>query len=103
MTTFEQPSFDLDSISLAELEQLTERKRQQVHQEALDKKAQLESEIADIGQQIEGLQVRKGELETELRAVAKSLGLGTSDRSTKRSPRKPKIAAETDLPPTPEA
>jgi DNA-binding protein H-NS len=103
MSTFEQPSFDLDSISLAELEQLTERKRQQLHQEAVDRKAQLESEITAIGQQIEELQARKGHLETELRTVAKSLGLGGGDRSTKRSPRKPKKDAETELPQTPEA
>jgi hypothetical protein len=102
MSTLEQPPFDLESISLEQLEQLTERKRQQLHQETLAKKAHLESELADIGRQIEELQARKGPLEAELRAVAKSLGLGSGDRAAKRAPRKPK-KAETELPSTPEA
>lgn len=94
--------FDLDSISLEELELLTERKRQQLHQEAVEKQAQLESEIASVSRQIEELLARKGNLETELRAVAKSLGTG-GDRAAKRNPRKPRKPAEAELPPTPEA
>jgi DNA-binding protein H-NS len=103
MSTFEQPAIDLDTISLEQLEQLTERKRQQLHQESLDRKAQLESEIAGIGQQIDELQARKGQLEADLRTVAKSLGLGGSDKSAKRAPRKPRKAAETEAPASPEA
>lgn len=94
--------FDLNSISLEELELLTERKRQQLHQEAIEKQAQLESDIAGVSQQIQELQARKGQLETELRAVAKSLGTGGGDRAAKR-PRKPKKPAEAEIPPTPEA
>ena len=101
----EQRGFhDLDSLSLAELELLTERKRKQLHLEAVEKKAHLESEITSIGQQIQELQARKVELETELRAIAKSLGLASNggERTARRNPRKPKNPAETDLPSTPE-
>jgi hypothetical protein len=102
----EQRGFQgLDSLSLEELELLTERKRKQLHLEAVEKKAHLESEIASIGEQIQVLQARKAELETELRAVAKSLGLGKNggEHGAPRNPRKPKKTAETELPSSPEA
>jgi hypothetical protein len=96
---------DLDSLSLEELELLTERKRKQLHLEAVEKKAQLESEIADIGQQIQELQAKKEDLETQLRAVAKSLGLAGngSERAARRAPRKPKTPAEPETPSASEA
>jgi hypothetical protein len=102
----EQRGFhDLDALSLEELELLAERKRKQLHLEAIEKKAHLESEITRIGQQIQELQARKGELETQLRAVAKSLGLAGNggERAARRNPRKPKTPSETELPPTPAA
>jgi hypothetical protein len=94
----------LDSLSLEELELLAERKRKQLHLEAVEKKAHLESEITSIGQQMQALQARKVELETELRAVAKSLGLAGNggERTARRIPRKPKKSAETELLSTPE-
>ena len=94
----------LDSLSLEELELLAERKRKQLHLEATEKKAHLESEITSIGQQIQELQARKVELETELRAVAKSLGLAKNggEHGAPRNPRKPKKNAETELPSPPE-
>ena len=94
----------LDSLSLEELELLAERKRKQLHSEATEKKAHLESEIASVGQQIQELQARKATLETELRAVAKSLGLSSNggERPARRTPRKPK-PTETQSPSTPEA
>ena len=102
----EQRGFQgLDSLSLEELELLAERKRKQLHLEATEKKAHLESEITSIGQQIQELQARKVELETQLRAVAKSLGLAKNggEPGAARSPRKPKKAAETELPSPSEA
>jgi hypothetical protein len=95
----------LDSLSLEELELLAERKRKQLHLEATEKKTQLENEITRIGKQIQELQARKVELETQLRAVAKSLGLASNggERTARRSPRKPKKPAEKDLLSTPEA
>jgi chromosome segregation ATPase len=94
----------LDSLSLEELELLAERKRKQLHLEATEKKARLESEIASIGQQIQELQTKKAELETELRVVAKSLGLAGNggERTARRSPRKPKKPADAELQSTPE-
>jgi predicted nucleic acid-binding Zn-ribbon protein len=93
----------VDSLSLEELELLTERKRKQLHQEAIERKAQLESEIASVGQQIQELQGRKSELETQLRALSKSMGAaGKSGESTvKRAPRKSKKPAEADTPSIP--
>jgi len=93
----------VDSLSLEELELLTERKRKQLHQEAVERKAQLESEIANVGQQIQELQARKSELETQLRALAKSIGAaGKSGEATaKRAPRKPKKLPDADVPPIP--
>ena len=93
----------LDSLSLEELELLTERKRKQLHQDAIEKKAHLESEITSIGQQIQELQARKVELETQLRAIGKSLGLASNggERTARRNPRKPK-PAETGLLSSPE-
>ena len=95
----------LDSLSLEELELLAERKRKQLHLEATEKKARLESEITSIGQQIQELQGRKVALETQLRALAKSLGLASNggERTARRNPPKPRKAAETQLPSTPEA
>ena len=95
----------LDSLSLEELELLAERKRKQLHSEATEKKAHLESEIASVGQQIQELQARKATLETELRAVAKSLGLASNggERPARRTPRKSSKPTETQPPSTPEA
>jgi chromosome segregation ATPase len=92
----------LDSLSLEELELLTERKRKQLHLEALEKKAHLESEITDIGRQMQELQARKAELETQLHAIAKSLGLASNggERAVRRNPRKPKKLTETEPPST---
>jgi chromosome segregation ATPase len=105
--TLEQRGFHgLDSLSLEELELLAERKRKQLHLEATEKKARLESEITSIGQQIKELQAKKVTLETQLRDLAKSPGLASSsggERTTRRSPRKPRNPAETQLPSTPEA
>jgi hypothetical protein len=94
----------LDSLSLEELELLAERKRKKLHLEATEKKAHLESEITSIGQQIQELQARKVTLETQLRALAKSLGLASSggERTARRNSPKPKKPAETQLPSTPE-
>jgi hypothetical protein len=91
----------LDTLSLEELQLLTERKRKQVHLEATEKKAQLESEIDSIGTQIQQLSARKVALTEELHAVMKSLGLPASggERAARRNPRKPKKDAETQLPP----
>jgi hypothetical protein len=95
----------LDSLSLEELELLAERKRKQLHLEATEKKAHLESEITSIGQQIQELQARKVTLETQLRALAKSLGLASNggERTARRNPRKPRKPEEAQLPSTPEA
>jgi hypothetical protein len=93
----------VDSLSLEELELLTERKRKQLHQEAVERKAQLESEIASVSRQIQELQARKSELETQLRAHAKSMGVGKSSEGTaKRAPRKPKKSAEAEDPAIPQ-
>lgn len=94
----------LDSLSLEELELLAERKRKQLHSEAIEKKAQLESEIASVGQQIQELQARKAELETQLRSLAKSLGNAGNggERAAKRAPRKPKAPADASAALTPE-
>jgi phage shock protein A len=85
------------------LELLTERKRKQLHQEAIERKAQLENEIASVGQQIQELQGRKSELETQLRALAKSMGAAgkSGENTAKRAPRKPKKPAEADVPSIP--
>ena len=101
----EQRGFQgLDSLSLEELELLAERKRKQLHLEAVEKKAHLESEITSVGEQIQVLQARKVELETQLRAVVKSLGLAKNggEHGAPRNPRKPKKNAETGLPSPPE-
>ena len=102
----EQRGFQgLDSLSLEELELLTERKRKQLHLEAVEKKARLESDITSVSEQIQVLQARKAELEAELRVVAKSLGLAKNggEHGAPRNPRKPKKNAETELPSPPEA
>ena len=95
----------IDTLSLEELQLLTERKRKQLHQEALEKKAQLENEISSIEQQIQELGARKVALTEELDAHLKSIGLSASggERPAKRSPRKPKAVETTQLSPTSEA
>jgi hypothetical protein len=94
----------LDALSLEELQLLTERKRKQIHLEATEKKALLESEIDSIGTQIQELSAQKVALTEELNAVMKSLGLPASggERPARRNPRKPKKEAETQLPPASE-
>jgi hypothetical protein len=86
----------IDTLSLQELELLTERKRRQLHLEATEKKALLENEISSIEQQIQELGARKVALSAELQAVAKSLGLATNggDRPARKSQRKPRKPAE---------
>ena len=95
----------LDTLSLEDLQLLTERKRRQLHLEATEKKALLESEIGSIDTQIEELGAKKVTLTQELDAVMKSLGLPTSgsERPARRNQRKVKKAVETQLPPAPEA
>jgi uncharacterized protein YhaN len=95
----------LDTLSLEELQLLTERKRKQLHLEATEKKAQLESEINSIDTQIRELSARQVTLTEELHAVMKSLGLPASggERPARRNTRKPKKEADTQLPPASEA
>ncbi|MEA3182734.1 MAG: hypothetical protein QOI59_6257 [Gammaproteobacteria bacterium] len=94
----------LDTLSLEELQLLTERKRRQLHLEATEKKALLASEISSIDAQIQELGARKVALTEELYAVMKSLGLATSgnERPARRNQRKPKKSVETQLPPATE-
>jgi uncharacterized protein YydD (DUF2326 family) len=94
----------LDSLSLEELQLLTERKRRQLHLEATQKKALLESEINSIDKQIQELGAKKVALAEELDAVMKSLGLagGGGERPARRNQRKPPKAVETPLPSDPE-
>jgi hypothetical protein len=94
----------LDTLSLEELQLLTERKRRQLHLEATEKKALLASEISSIDAQIQELGAKKVALTEELDAVMKSLGLETSgnERPARRNQRKPKKSVETQLPPTSE-
>jgi hypothetical protein len=94
----------LDTLSLEELQLLTERKRRQLHLEATEKKALLESEISSIDTQIQELGAKKVALTEELDAVMKSLGLATSgsERPARRNQRKPKKSVETQLPPASE-
>src|SRR5882724_9598878 len=68
----------LDTLSLEELQLLTERKRRQLHLEATEKQALLASEISSIDAQIQQLGARKVALTEELDAVARALGLPTS-------------------------
>ena len=95
----------LDTLSLEELQLLTERKRRQLHLEATEKKAQLESEISSIEQQIQELGARKVALAEELEAVKKSLGLPTngSERAARKSTKKKEKVAETEPSPPSEA
>jgi uncharacterized protein YydD (DUF2326 family) len=95
----------LDTLSLEELELLTERKRRQLHLEATEKKALLESELSSIDEQIRELGARKVALTAELNAVTKSLGLPASggERPARRNQRKLQKAVETQLPPVPES
>jgi uncharacterized protein YydD (DUF2326 family) len=94
----------LDTLSLEELQLLTERKRRQLHLEATEKKALLESELSSIDEQIQELGARKVALTEELNAVTKSLGLATSggERPARRNQRKLQKAVETQLPPVAE-
>lgn len=94
----------LDTLSLEELQLLTERKRRQVHLEATEKKALLESQISSIDEQIQELGAQKVALTEELQAVMKSLGLSSSggERPARRNQRKPQKAVEAQLPPTSE-
>jgi hypothetical protein len=91
----------LDTLSLEELQLLTERKRRQLQLEATEKKALLESEISSIDEQIQELGAKKVALAEELDAVTKSLGLPTSgrERPPRRTQRKPQKAVEAQLPP----
>lgn len=91
----------LDTLSLEELQLLTERKRRQLHLEATEKKALLERQITSIDAQIQELGARKVALTEELNAVMKSLGLATSggERPARRNRQKPQKAAEEQLPP----
>jgi hypothetical protein len=95
----------LDTLSLEELQLLTERKRRQLQLEATEKKALLESEISSIDEQIQELGAKKVALTEELDAVMKSLGPPTSggERPARRSQRKPRKAVDTQLPPVAEA
>ncbi|MFL6603842.1 MAG: hypothetical protein ACJ8R9_21285 [Steroidobacteraceae bacterium] len=91
----------LDTLSLEELQLLTERKRRQLHFEANEKKALLESEISSIDEKIQELGARKVTLTEELDAVMKSLGLpaGKGERPARRNQRKPRKTVEAQLPP----
>jgi uncharacterized protein YydD (DUF2326 family) len=91
----------LDTLSLEELQLLTERKRKQLHFEATEKKALLESEISSVDEKIQELSARKVALAEELEAVRKSLGLAASggERPARRNQRKPKKSAEAQVPP----
>ena len=94
----------LDTLSLEELQLLTERKRRQLHLEATEKKALLASEISSIDARIQELGAKKVALTEELDAVMKSLGLptGGSERPARRNQRKPKKSVEPQLPPASE-
>jgi hypothetical protein len=92
----------LDTLSLEELQLLTERKRKQMHMEATERKGLLESEISSIDATIQQLSAKKVTLTEELNEVLKSLGLATGGSAAKRSPRKPKKSADTELPPAAE-
>jgi hypothetical protein len=95
----------LDTLSLEELQLLTERKRKQLHKEAVEKKASLESEISSIETQIQELGAKKIALAAELDAVLKSLGLPTAggDRPARRTSRKPPKVAEAEEAPSSES
>src|SRR5882757_2604463 len=86
----------LDALSLEELQLLTERKRRQLHLEATEKKALLESEISSIDKQVQELGAKKVALTEELDAVMKSLGLPArgGDRPARRNQRRPQKAVE---------
>src|SRR5258708_39558372 len=77
----------LETLSLEELQLLTERKRKQMHLEATEKKASLESEISSIDATVQQLNARQAALTEELQAVLKSLGLPANgaDRAAKRA------------------
>jgi hypothetical protein len=94
----------LDTLSLEELQLLTERKRKQLELETTEKKATLELEISNIDQQIQELGARKVALTEELHAVMKSMGLptGGGERPARRNQRKNSKAVETLLAPTSE-
>jgi outer membrane murein-binding lipoprotein Lpp len=87
----------LETLSLEELQLLTERKRKQLHVEATERKGLLQSEIDSIGTQIQELSAKKMRLTEELNAVMKTLGLSANggERAARRNPRKPKKEVET--------
>ena len=95
----------LDSLSLEELQALTERKRKQLELETAERKAALESEIGSIDQQIQELGARKVALTEELQAVLKAMGLPTSggERAARRNTRKNSKAVDAQTTPTSEA
>ena len=93
----------LDSLSLEELQLLTERKRKQIHLEATEKKAMLESEISSVEAKIQDLIVQKQTLAEELSAVLKSLGLEANGAQRPARPRKPKKSEDTQAPPSTES
>jgi hypothetical protein len=88
----------IDTLSLEELQLLTERKRKQLQQEAIEKKERLESEIISIEQTIQELGAKKVALTEELDAVLKSMGLPTSggERPARKSSRKNQKAVEAE-------
>jgi len=94
----------LDTLSLEELQALTERKRKQLQLEATENKARLENEIISIDQQIQDLGARKVALTEELNAVMKSMGLQANggDPKARRNPKKNKKAVDTQSVPDPE-
>jgi uncharacterized protein (DUF342 family) len=94
----------LETLSLEELQALTERKRRQIQLEATENKARLENEIISIDQQIQELGEKKVALTEELNAVLKSMGLPTGgERQARRAPRKNQKATEPQVPPASEA
>jgi DNA-binding protein H-NS len=94
----------LDTLSLEELQILTERKRKQIHLEATEKKATLENQISSIEAKIHELNTQKQTLTEELTAVMKSLGLEAANGAQRSPrPRKPKKSEESATPPTSES
>jgi hypothetical protein len=94
----------LDALSLEELQLLTERKRKQLQQEAIEKKASLEGEISSIDTQIQELGAKKIALAAELDAVLKSMGLPAAggERAARRSARKPAKTTDAEAAPSSE-
>lgn len=96
----EQRGFQgLDTLSLEELQILTERKRKQLHLEAIERKAQLEGEISGIEQQIQDLGAKKVALTEELDALLKSLGLPGNGSERPARKKQPKVKKVEEAPP----